>query len=69
MPPVAVMLQGVVYYWGMKVMEKKHTLSTTEQLKHILLEAYRYGEVATHMTAKDMVQQLIERLKQTRIIS
>ncbi|ADI28207.1 hypothetical protein [Geobacillus sp. C56-T3] len=50
-------------------MGKKHTLSKAEQLKHILLEAYRHGETVAHMTAKDMVQHLIEQLKQTRIIS
>jgi polyhydroxyalkanoate synthesis regulator phasin len=34
-----------------------------EQLKHILLEAYQRGEMAAQMTAKDMVQELVERLK------
>ncbi|MFC0297333.1 hypothetical protein [Geobacillus jurassicus] len=39
-------------------------LLETEQLKHILLEACQRGEMAVHMTAKDMVQELIRQLKQ-----
>ncbi|MGP3560200.1 hypothetical protein [Geobacillus sp. BK01] len=44
--------------------EKKTMLPETEQLKYILLEACQRGEVAAHMTAKDMVQELIQQLKQ-----
>ncbi|MBB6284652.1 MULTISPECIES: hypothetical protein [Geobacillus] len=44
--------------------EKKTMLPETEQLKHILLEACLRGELAAHITAKDMVQELIQQLRQ-----
>ena len=43
--------------------EKKTMLPETERLKHILLEAFLRGESMPHMTAKDMVQELIQQLK------
>ncbi|WP_167552184.1 hypothetical protein [Geobacillus thermoleovorans] len=42
---------------------KQHRPLGTEQLKHILLEACQRGEMAAQMTAKDMVQELVDRLK------
>ncbi|MGG3842602.1 hypothetical protein [Anoxybacillus kestanbolensis] len=46
-------------------MSKKKTLRPeTERFKHILIEAYQRGELSTNTTAKDMVQELANQLKQ-----
>lgn len=43
---------------------KQATPPETEQLKRILLEACERGELAAHMTAKDMVRELTQQLTQ-----
>lgn len=46
------------------VMEKKPLRLETERFKHILIKAYQRGELSDNTTAKDMVQELANQLKQ-----
>ncbi|AEV21016.1 hypothetical protein GTCCBUS3UF5_37160 [Geobacillus thermoleovorans CCB_US3_UF5] len=43
---------------------KKPLQPETERFKHILIQAYQRGELSDNMTAKDMVQELANQLKQ-----
>ncbi|SFA58013.1 hypothetical protein SAMN05216169_106912 [Anoxybacillus pushchinoensis] len=45
-------------------MKVKEASLETEKFKHILLQACQRGELSTHMTAKEMVQELAQQLKQ-----
>ena len=62
--PVAVMAQGLLSYGGIRLMKVKEVSLKTEKFKHILLQACQRGELSTHMTAKEMVQELAQQLKQ-----
>jgi hypothetical protein len=45
-------------------MEKNQRLPETERFKRILIEARQRGELSANMTAKEMVEQLVQQLKQ-----
>lgn len=47
-----------------RLMKVKEVSLETEKFKHILLQACQRGELSTHMTAKEMVQELAQQLKQ-----
>jgi hypothetical protein len=44
-------------------MGKKASASETEHFKHILIEAYRKGELSVNITTKDMIEELILQLQ------
>ncbi|EZP75248.1 hypothetical protein H839_17148 [Parageobacillus genomosp. 1] len=45
-------------------MGKKQQLPETERFKRILIEARQRGELSVNMTAKEMIEQLAQQLKQ-----
>jgi hypothetical protein len=50
-------------------LEKKQWPPETERLKLILIEARQRGELSVNMTAKEMVEQLVQQLKQVSTIN
>ena len=48
-------------------MDRKTLPPETERLKQILIEAYQRGELSVDMIAKEMVEQLVEQLKEVFI--